>query len=317
MAAGPGDPQPQGAAQASPEAASPASQAASSPEQAAIQEQLKAFLKAYNVPDIEALARLFVDDAILVDPSGAETRGKQAIAAMYAGEFERAPGVKLEGRIEEVRFLMPEVARVEGLSRLSSSTGDATEFNRFSALAVRREGKWLIAELREYSAPAGAITPHEHLKQLEWMVGDWVDESDHVKVSASVRWDHDQNFLIRNYTVEIAGEKASSGIMIIGWDPQIVQIKSWVFSSEGGHGEGLWTRTAENQWIVKAHGMLHNGLPNSATQVHTVINKDAVKTSSIDRIIGGQVAPDIADVVMVRRPQRPQAHPAAAGTPPR
>ena len=69
----------------------------------------------------------------------------------------------------------------------------------------------------------------------------------------------------------------------------------------GGHGEGLWTRTGEKEWVVKAQGVLRDGRPTSATQIHTIINKDSVKTSSIDRIIGGQVAPDIVDVVMVRK----------------
>ena len=51
--------------------------------------------------------------------------------------------------------------------------------------------------------------------------------------------------------------------------------------------------------------MIRDGRPNSATQVHTILNKDSVKTNSIDRIIGGQVAPDIVDVVMVRKPPQP------------
>lgn len=277
----------------------------SNPKEAAIREQIEAFTRAYNAPDVDALTELFTADAVIVDPSGAETRGTEAIGAMYAGAFEDVPGVKLESKVEEIRFLTDDVARVEGLSRLSSGTGDANEFIRFSALILLREGKWLVAEIREHAAPVEDVTPYERLKELEWMVGDWVDESDNNKVSSSIRWADNQSFLIRTYNVEIQGEKASSGIMVIGWDPQTGQIKSWVFSSEGGHGEGLWTRTAENQWIVKAQGTRHDGQPNSATQIHTILNKDVVKSSSIDRIIGGQVAPDIADVVMVRKPPQP------------
>ena len=36
-----------------------------------------------------------------------------------------------------------------------------------------------------------------------------------------------------------------------------------------------------------------------------MINKDSVKVSSIDRIIGGVVAPDIVDVIMVRKAPQP------------
>ena len=45
-------------------------------------------------------------------------------------------------------------------------------------------------------------------------------------------------------------------------------------------------------------------------------NKDSVKISSIDRIIGGQIAPDIADVVMVRKPPQPSGTPTQPATAP-
>ena len=137
------------------------------------------------------------------------------------------------------------------------------------------------------------------------MVGDWVDESDNNRVQSSVRWADNQSYLVRTYKVEMQGEKGSSGTMFIGWDPQSGQIKSWLFDSNGGHGEALWVRTGEKEWVVKAQGVLHDGRPTSATQIHTIINKDSVKTSSLDRIIGGQVAPDIVDVVMVRKAPAP------------
>ena len=60
--------------------------------------------------------------------------------------------------------------------------------------------------------------------------------------------------------------------------------------------------------------MLRDGRPSSATQIHTILNKDSVKSSSIDRIIGGQAAPDIVDLVMVRRPPQPGVA-APSGTP--
>jgi len=234
---------------------------------------------------------------------------------MYATALEENPGLKLEPKVLEIRFLTPGVARVEGQTRLSTATGDATEFTRFSSLSVRRDGKWLVAEIREYPAPVEDVSSYDRLKEIEWMVGDWVDESESVKASSNVRWADNKSFLIRTYQVEVKGEKATSGTVFIGWDPQTGQIKSWLFDAEGGHGEALWTRSGEKEWVVKAQGVLRDGRPTSATQIHTVLNNDSVKTSSIDRIIGGQIAPDITDVVMVRKPPQPggaQSRPAAA-----
>jgi hypothetical protein len=241
---------------------------------------------------------------------------------MYATAFQQSPGLKVQSKIDEVRFLTPDVVRVHGESQLSSATGDASDFTKFNVLLVRRDGTWKIAEIRESAAPAAEVTPYERLQELEWMVGDWVDESDNNRVQSNVRWADNRSYLVRTYKVEMQGEKGASGTMFIGWDPQSGQIKSWLFDSNGGHGEALWVRTGDKEWVVKAQGVLHDGRPTSATQIHTIVNKDAVKTSSIDRIIGGQVAPDIVDIVMVRRAPAPAAatpgpKPAAVPEPPK
>jgi uncharacterized protein (TIGR02246 family) len=288
---------------------------APSAEEKPIRDLVDAFAQAYSKPDLKALAALFAEEANVIDSAGETTRGKAAVADMYASAFEENPNLKLESKVQEVRFLTPDVARVEGQTRLSTDTGDATEFTRFSSLFVKRDGKWLVAEIREYPAPVEDVSSYDRLKELEWMVGDWVDESEAVKAHSNVRWADKQSFLVRTYQVEVKGEKAQSGTVFIGWDPQTGQIKSWLFDSDGGHGEGLWTRTGEKEWVVKAQGVLRDGRPTSATQIHVVLNNDSVKTSSIDRIIGGEIAPDVADVVMVRKPPQPggsQPRPAAA-----
>jgi uncharacterized protein (TIGR02246 family) len=290
--------------------------AAEDPREKPVRDVLRAFAQAYNAADAKAMAGLFVDNASVVDPSGAETHGKPAIGEMYSTSHREAPGLKLESEVERVRFLTPGVARVDGRSRVSSPTGNASEFTQFTALLVQNDGKWQLAEIRENAAPLEDITPYERLRELDWMVGDWVDESDGNRVVVNIRWADKQSYLIRTYSVDLRGERASSGTMFIGWDPLTEQIKSWVFDSEGGHGEGLWTRTSDSQWIVKASGVLRDGRPTSATHIHTIVNKDAVKTSSIDRIIGGQVAPDILDIVMVRKPPQPAAAPQPAARQP-
>jgi len=293
------------AAPAQPAAAQPAAAPTFTPEQKAVADTVGAFAKAYGTADAKALADFFTDDVVVTDPEGSETRGKAAVAEMYAGAFQENPGLKLESEVAEVRFITPDVARVEGQSRLSSAKGDASEFTRFSSLLVRKDGKWQTAEIREFTAPAEDVAPYERLQELEWMVGHWVDDSGNNKVEADVRWADNNSYLVRTYNAQVQGEKPSSGTMFIGWDPQSGQIKSWNFDSEGGHGEGLWTRTNENEWVVKAQGVLRDGRPTSATQVHTIRNKDSVKTNSIDRIIGGQIAPDIIDLLMVRKAPQP------------
>jgi len=298
---------PNGAAPAAPKAAAPVPLSAPGPEEKAVLTAVEEFTNAYNRANVQALAGHFLDDASMVEPGGTEIRGTGSIAEMYTAAFQDTPGLKLESTVEQIKFLTPDVAKVSGQSRLSTADGSATEFTRFNTILVRRDGKWRIAELREESAPAADILPHDRLKELEWMVGEWVDESENDKVMANVRWADGQSYLIRDYSIQIQGVVSASGTMYIGWDPQSGQIKSWVFDSTGGHGEAFWTRTGDKEWVVKAQGVLPDGRPTSATQIHTILNKDSVKTSSIDRIIGGTVAPDITDIVMVRKPPQPSA----------
>ena len=47
--------------------------------------------------DAQGLAELFVDDGKLIDPEGNATRGKAAIAEMYAASFK---GPRLESRAQ-------------------------------------------------------------------------------------------------------------------------------------------------------------------------------------------------------------------------
>jgi uncharacterized protein (TIGR02246 family) len=284
---------------------------AEEPAAAAIRETLKAFTTAYNSAKVENVAALFADDATIIDSDGGEIKGRDAIVAMYTTAFADAPNLKIDSEATEIKLVTDDVARVEGKTRLYEGNADGVEFTKFSALMVRKAGNWKTVELRDYPTPHADILPADRLKELEWMLGDWVDESDSNRVSSSVKWNEGKSFLIRTYHVEIAGIRANSGTVIIGWSPQAGQIKSWMFDSEGGIGEGLWTKTDANKWVVKAQGVLRDGRPTSATQIHELLNRNAVKTSSIDRIIGGEVANDIRDILMVRKPAEPATIPSS------
>ena len=140
------------------------------------------------------------------------------------------------------------MAQAEGVSRLESPK-EATIVNLFVALLARQGDAWKIAEIRDYPAPAASVKPYERLKELEWMVGEWIDESEDVQVSSTVRWGQGKAYLVRDYSVQIKGEPATSGLMIIAWDPQTQQICSWIFNADGSRGESSWTRRpTTNGW---------------------------------------------------------------------
>ncbi len=91
----------------------------------------------------------------------------------------------------------------------------------------------------------------------------------------------------------------------IGWDPLTKQIKSWVFDSEGGNAEGLWT-TVENGWEIKMTGVRADGAAASSTNTYVLDGPDRFVWSSVDRLIGGEQEPDLS-VIIVRKPPQPDA----------
>ncbi len=297
-----------GQAQDPPAPARPAPAAAAEGEQA-LRGRLAAYAKAYNAHNAAGLAEIFTDDATLVDLDGAAVRGKQAIVDQFAAGFAESSSYTLEPTIESVRFLTPDVAQVEGLARFTSD-GDSPIQNRFVLLAVRKDQAWKVAEIRDLPAAAEEIPPADRLKELEWMVGEWVDQRGDLEIHSKIAWGENNAYLTRRTTANFGGEKPQSSLMIVAWDPKGGQIRSWLFDSDGGRGEAVWTRASDNEWIIRAEGVGRDGSPSSATQIVTIVGKDAVKTSSVDRIIGGQVAQDIDEVLMVRKP------PAAGGPAP-
>lgn len=289
----------------------------------AVRETLVAYVEAYNKKDPARMVGLFTQDGTLVDSDNVAIRGREAITQEFADAFVEPSTYMLDGRTEQVRMITSDVAQAEGVSRLVSPK-EATIAHRFVALLARQGDAWKIAEIREYPAPAASVTPYERLKELEWMVGEWVDESEDVQISTTVRWGQGKACLVRDYSVRIKDEPSTSGLMIIAWDPQTQQIRSWIFNADGSRGEASWTRATDNQWVVKAHGSTDDGQPTSATQVISMVNKDAIRTSSADRIVGGEIAGDVEDVIMVRKPLAPATIPAptrpgtaAPTTPPR
>ena len=271
---------------------------------------MAAYVKAFNGRNAATLAELFTEDAALVDD---RARRCAAMPPSSTASPPASPGrrsTRSGPRSNRIRFITPDVAQVEGTSTLSAEN-EPSVVARFVALFAKKGDAWRIAEIRDLPAPPEDVPPAERLKELEWMVGDWVDESPDATVRSTVRWGDNRAYLVRNSTVQVGAEKSSS-LMILGWDPRSGQLHSWIFDSDGGHGEGTWTRASDKQWIIRAEGVQRDGTANSATQFLTLVNNDAVKTSSVDRVVGDEVVPDIDEVLMVRKPPAPAgAAPAA------
>jgi uncharacterized protein (TIGR02246 family) len=257
---------------------------------------------AYNAHDAHAMAALFAPDAEIVNEDGVRTQGRQAIEQVFDAAFQSHPRGRIEIAVEGIHFLGPTLAVEDGLSTVVHEPGTPADKNRYVVIHVKQDGTWRMASAREL--PEQAAAGDDSLEELSWLVGDWVDESPEAMIATSYRWTDNHKFILGEFKVQRAGQPLMSGTQRIGWDPLAGKIHSWVFDSEGGFAEGLWTRKG-NQWIVKTTGVTRDGKVASATNIHTLVNKDRMTWQSHDRIVGGETTPDIEETPIVRKPPRP------------
>ena len=175
--------------------------------------------------------------------------------------------------------------------------------SRYTIHYTKRDGQWLQASVRD--VPERDPSVEERLQELKWMIGDWIDEGQDGLMETNCRWDDDGKYIIREFKMKLAGEPRLTGSERIGWDPLTKQIKSWVFDSEGGYGESLWTK-AGDQWLLKSRGVLPDGRVATATRTLTHVSKDVARINSTDRVAGGEMRPDIDEIVLVRRAPSPR-----------
>ena len=158
------------------------------------------------------------------------------------------------------------------------------------------------------------VRPHDRLGELAWMVGEWLDEGPDATVRFDCRWSEDGNFLLRSYSVKQVGKAVMSGTQRLGWDPLARQFHSWEFDSEGGYGEGRWSREGD-AWVVKSTGVRPDGSTASATNVIVRERPDRVKWTSTDRVLGDESVPGALTYYLVRVPPPPGQGPKVQASP--
>jgi uncharacterized protein (TIGR02246 family) len=243
---------------------------------------------------------LWADDAVYLNrDTGEPIEGRTAIAAMFADMFQTGEASQLNVTVHSVRLITPDVAIEDGTAEIISADG-APAASTYTAVHVKKDGAWYINSVRETDMPASQPQDHGELSELEWLVGDWVDEADDATVHTSWKWAKNERFLVGNFNVSVGDRVEMEGTQVIGWDAVAGQIRSWVFDSEGGFGEGMWRRVG-GDWIVDATTTLSDGSQGSATNVYTPVDENTFVWKSVDRVIDGQPGEDIAPVPVHRQ----------------
>ena len=225
--------------------------------EAEIRQAVVAYVEAFNKHDAKALASLWSPEAVYtIRTSGDQVVGRVAMEQEFAAIFSENENIRLEATTSSVQFVSPNIAVEHGTARILRSEA-VPEQTTYTAVYMKRDGQWLLDRVREEEIPIHK-SHYPQLKDLEWMVGRWVDGEGEDRIETTCQWTRNKNFMTRSFTLSLKDRIEMAGMQIVGWDPAAKQIRSWVFDSEGGFAEGVW-RHEGDRWFVQQSGVLPDG----------------------------------------------------------
>lgn len=264
---------------------------------AAIRSEVQAFVSAFNQADAKTVAAMWTEDGEFVDDEGATIIGRDAIEQSYAKFFQANPNAKIEISVDSLRLLSETAAMEEGTSLVEVPPSAAT-VDRYLAVHVKVGGKWLMASVHD--ALVETAVAQQNLADLDWLVGTWLAEEHGNKNESVCRWVSNRNFVQRDFKVTHFDGTQSSGVQLIGWNPQGGYVQSWTFSPDGGHAVGAWMPT-EGGWAAQMQGMTGDGISTTSTNLLRRLDDKAYVWQSVDRTVGGVAYPDTDEVVLKRQ----------------
>jgi uncharacterized protein (TIGR02246 family) len=262
------------------------------------------FVKAYADHDAKAVAAHFAPDAEYVTEHGELFRGGSEIEASLENFFKEHPKAQLALHVESLRFLSPVLAIEDGKTTCTCSDASGSESSRYTAIHAKADGQWLVASVREHGIE-GKRLHSLHVGQLNWLIGNWVDEDEDSVVRFNCQLTDGGNFLVREFEVSIAGHKVISGTQRTGWDPVSGNLRAWTFDSEGGYFDGTWHRDGD-RWILTSTGVTADGHSASGTSIFTPINDRTITWQAVDRGLDESRIEDSEEFTLVRIGPAPQ-----------
>jgi uncharacterized protein (TIGR02246 family) len=272
--------------------------AAVAPEMQAVAANDRAYEAAYAKADIKALADFYAEDVSYTAEDGTILDGRAAVEASLSAAAAMNKGSKLTIQLDSVKVLTPEVVVEKGSTTVVSKDGDeATAL--FTAVHVKKNGKWKISQLVE--TPAPVVTAGERLSELGWLIGDWTeaDKDSGLTIKSHYQWARGGNFISRNVTVKRGDDSVLEGWQIIGWNPVDESIRSWTFDDAGGFTDGSWTREGQ-RWLVREIGYASDGSRTTADNTLTKTSPDRLFWESSNRTLDGEPQPGIGRIEINR-----------------
>jgi uncharacterized protein (TIGR02246 family) len=272
-------------------------------DEAAVRKTLGEYVDVFNQKATEKVGAYWTENGTHTDrETGERTEGRIAIQADMTKVFSERSDCRLSATIDRIKFITPDVASVEGETTVVLSDAEPI-VSAYTAIVVHQGDKWLLDTVEEMPVPQPASST-DALKELEWLIGEWIDDSGDVKVSTTFRWTANGAFLLRSFDVETKDGVAMTGTQVISWDPRELQIRSWSFNSDGSFGESAWSRNGDS-WLSRSSQTLTTGDIASGTYVLERIDDNSFTMQLVGHEVNGEPQPAGAPVKLVRASETP------------
>jgi uncharacterized protein (TIGR02246 family) len=264
----------------------------------AVEKLIKANIEAFNNRDAAAIAAHWTDEGEYIRNDGDPVRGRADIQKGYAEFFKTLKGKStVEVQTDNLRFPSADSAVSEVTLRLKNEQGQVIASSWRNTLLVRENGQWKVALVQEWDRDNSL---DDTLKDLEWLIGTWRMDTKDRDVTTTYEWDENKTFIRGKYTVKQGGKVVESGMQIFGRDNAEGGIRSWVFQSDGGFGDGLWTRDGKN-WTVDFGGVTADGKKLSATVNYVRVNPETFTWQSVQQTVDGQPIADAQPIKVTKQ----------------
>lgn len=263
----------------------------------AIDKLVQQGIEAFEKRDAAAIAANWTAEGEYIRNDGEPIRGRAEIEKGYAEFFKTLKGkLKLDIQVDGLRFTSATTAVSEVTLRLKNEEGEAVASSWRNTMLVKEGGAWKVAIVQEWDRDdALDVSIHE----LSWLVGTWHVATKEREVTTQYEWNDSKTFILGKYTVKEKDKVVESGTQMIGKDNADSVIRSWVFQSDGGFGDGVWTREGK-KWSVDFVGVTPAGQELTANAIYIHLDANTYTWQSVDQAVDGEPIPDTLPVKVTR-----------------
>ena len=265
----------------------------------AIKTLTKSYVAAFNAQDFEKMAEHWTDRGVHTNQAtGSIIVGQDALKSEFEKLFNESENLKLEILSEEIEFVSPSVAIEHGVASVTQSGTNQVEKTEYSCVFILQGGQWKIDRIDD-NLVLDRSSHSAHLQPLDWLIGNWVHESENTTIEFECKWTQEKNHISRFYRIVEGDQIIESGLQVIGWDPVNQTVRSWLFDSRGGYVEGRW-KFDNNRWVVSNDGTLPNGSKGKALHIITPVDADQFKFQKTEQVVDGAPLDDTEEITVTR-----------------